>query len=206
MTDWNQVTWTVARAGGMTAYALVTTSVVLGLALSMRWQRPSWPRLITNELHSFVTLLSLVFVAVHVGAVWIDPYLKFGWNEVFIPFASHYRPLWTALGIVGLYLLLAVRISTQIRPWIGQTWWRRLHGLAFVVFAFTTVHGMTAGSDARTPWAIAIYCAALLLVGGLLQVRLLTPIGARGRTYPGLAVVALLFTLGCVLWTLTAPL
>jgi len=69
----------VARAGGMTAYALVTASVALGLALSMRWQRPIWPRMITNELHSFVTLLSLVFVVVHVCAIWIDPYLKFSW-------------------------------------------------------------------------------------------------------------------------------
>jgi hypothetical protein len=51
-----------------------------------------------------------------------------------------------------------------------------------------------------------VYCAALLLVGGLLQVRLLTPIGTRGRTYPVLAAAALLLTLGCVLWTLTAPL
>jgi predicted ferric reductase len=206
MTDWNQVTWTVARAGGMTAYSLVTASVVLGLALSMRWQRPNWPRLITNELHSFVTLLSLVFVAVHVGAVWIDPYLQLSWNEVFVPFASHYRPQWTALGIVAFYLLLAVRIGTQIRPWIGQAWWRRLHGLAFAVFAFSTIHGMAAGSDARTPWAIAMYCTALLLVGGLLQVRLLTPIGTRGRTYPNLAVGALIFTLGCIVWTLGAPL
>ena len=206
MTDWNQVTWTVARAGGMTAYALVTASVALGLALSMRWQRPNWPRMITNELHSFVTLLSLVFVVVHVCAIWIDPYLKFSWHEVFVPFASHYRPGWTALGIVALYLLLAVRISTQIRPLIGQTWWRRLHGLAFVVFAFSTAHGMTAGSDARTLWATAIYCIALLLVGGLLQVRLLTPIGARGRTYPGLAAVALALTLGGVVWTLASPL
>ena len=206
MTDWNQVTWTVARAGGMTAYVLVTASVVLGLALSMRWQRPNWPRLITNELHSFVTLLSLVFLTVHVGAVWIDPYLNFRWNEVFVPLASTYRPVWTALGIVALYLLLAVRISTQVRPWIGQAWWRRLHGLSFAVFALSTVHGMTAGSDARTPWATAIYCAALLLVGGLLQLRLLTPIGTRGRTYPTLAAGALVFTLGCVGWTLSAPL
>src|SRR5262249_56524643 len=63
---WQQITWDVARAGGMVAYILLTRSVALGLALSMRWQRPRWPRLFTNEMHSFLTLLSLVFIAVHV--------------------------------------------------------------------------------------------------------------------------------------------
>ena len=60
---WQAVTWDVARAGGLMAYLLLTLSVALGLALSLRWQRPRWPRLITNELHGFVTLLSLVCLA-----------------------------------------------------------------------------------------------------------------------------------------------
>ena len=105
----------MARAGGLVAYLLLTLSVALGLALSLRWQRPRWPRLITNEMHSFMTLPTLVFVCVHVAAVWVDPFTRFGWRDVFIPLASAYRPLWLALGIVGLYLLLAVWISTQVR-------------------------------------------------------------------------------------------
>jgi len=66
---WDAVVWDVARAGGLAAYLLLTLSVALGLTLSLRWQRPRWPRLITNEMHSFVTLLTLVFVGVHVAAV-----------------------------------------------------------------------------------------------------------------------------------------
>src|SRR5579859_7621019 len=102
---WSQVTWDTARAGGVVAYVLLSLSVVLGLALSMRWQRPRWPRLITNELHSFMTLLSLVFIGVHVLAVWIDPFTHFGWRDVLIPFATSYRTAWMAAGIVGLYLM-----------------------------------------------------------------------------------------------------
>ncbi len=67
---WQQVTWDTARAGGMVAYCLLTLSVALGLALSMRWQRPRWPRLFTNEMHGFLALLSLVFIAVHVSWRW----------------------------------------------------------------------------------------------------------------------------------------
>src|SRR5207302_6991636 len=91
---WQAVTWDVARAGGLIAYLLLTLAVALGLALSLRWQRPRWPRLITNELHGFVTLLSLVFIGVHVLAVWVDPFMRFGWRDIVVPLATSYRPLW----------------------------------------------------------------------------------------------------------------
>jgi cytochrome b561 len=86
---WQTVTWDVARAGGFTAYVLLTLAVVAGLALSTKLQSPSrWPRLLNSELHNFLTLLSTIFVGVHVLAVWVDPFTHFGWNEVFIPFVS----------------------------------------------------------------------------------------------------------------------
>jgi hypothetical protein len=47
---------------------------------------------VNSELHNFLTLLSAIFMVVHVLAVWVDPFTQFGWNEVFIPFVSHYRP------------------------------------------------------------------------------------------------------------------
>jgi uncharacterized protein involved in cysteine biosynthesis len=75
-TLWNEVTWAVARAGGFTAYLLLTLAVLVGLALSLHWQSDRWPRLINNELHNFLSLLSLTFIIVHVLAVWIDPFVK----------------------------------------------------------------------------------------------------------------------------------
>ena len=144
---WQQVTWDVARAGGILAYLLLTVSVALGLALSMRWQRPRWPRLFTNELHGFVALLCLVFVAVHVLAVVLDPYTRFGWRDVLVPLATSYRPVWMALGIVGLYLLLAVWISTGLRARIGYAWWRKLHTGTFAIYLLATLHGLATGTD-----------------------------------------------------------
>src|SRR5919109_884573 len=108
MSTWETVIWTVARAGGVTAYVLLTLAVALGLALSLRWQAERWPRLIPNDLHRFLTLLSLAFVALHGLAVWLDPFTRFGWTEVLVPLMSHYRPLWMALGIVAAYPCLVV--------------------------------------------------------------------------------------------------
>ncbi len=179
-TIWQTVTWDVARAGGFTSYVLLTLAVVVGLALSTQLQSPSrWPRLLNSELHNFLTLLSTIFLVVHVLAVWIDPFTHFGWNEVFIPLASYYRPVWMALGIVSLYLGVAIGISTWLRPRIGYTWWRRLHVLTLGIFAFATIHGIGTGSDTLTWWGLGIYLVSIVLVGLLLCRRMLFPAGKR---------------------------
>jgi len=181
-TIWQAVTWDIARAGGFTAYILLTLAVVVGLALSTQLQSPSrWPRLLNSELHNFLTLLSTIFLVVHVLAAWVDPFTHFGWNEILIPLASHYRPEWMALGIVGLYLGIAIGISTWLRPHIGYKWWRRLHVLTLGIFALATIHGIGTGSDTQTWWALGIYLVSIALVGSLLCRRLLSSKGKRKR-------------------------
>src|SRR5437868_6576664 len=173
MTTWQSVTWNIARAGGFTAYILLTLAVVVGLALSTQLQSPSrWPRLLNSELHNFLTLLSTIFLVVHVLAVWIDPFTSFGWNEIFIPLASHYRPEWMAFGIVALYLGIAIGISTWLRPHIGYKWWRRLHVVTLGIYVLATLHGIGTGSDTQTWWGLAIYIASIALVGPLLFRRI----------------------------------
>jgi sulfoxide reductase heme-binding subunit YedZ len=63
------LTWVTARAAGFTAFALLSSSVALGLVLSSPVRSERWPRFVTTELHRFATLLSLVFIAVHVLVV-----------------------------------------------------------------------------------------------------------------------------------------
>ena len=172
-TIWETVTWDVARAGGFTAYVLLTLAVVVGLALSTQIQSPSrWPRIINSELHNFLTLLSTIFLGVHILAVIVDPFTHFGLNEILIPLASHYRPEWMALGIVALYLGIAIGISTLLRKRIGYTWWRKLHVLTLGIFAFAAIHGLGTGSDTQTPWALGIYIVSIALVGSLLCKRM----------------------------------
>jgi predicted ferric reductase len=179
-TIWQGVTWDVARAGGFTAYILLTLAVVVGLALSTQIQSPSrWPRLLNSELHNFLTLLSTIFLVVHVLAVWIDPFTNFGWNEILIPLASHYRSAWMAFGIVALYLGIAIGISTWLRPHIGYKLWRSLHVLTLGIFALATIHGIGTGSDTQTPWALGIYLVSIVLVGSLLFRRVFFSKGKR---------------------------
>ncbi|MGZ6364025.1 MAG: ferric reductase-like transmembrane domain-containing protein [Ktedonobacterales bacterium] len=175
MTVWETVTWDVARAGGLTAYALLTAAVIVGLALSLKYQSPRWPRLINSEWHNYLTLLSTVFLGVHVLAVAVDPDTHYGLTEILVPLASHYRPFWMALGIVGLYLGIAIGISTWIRPLIGYQLWRRLHVLTLVVYALATVHGIFTGTDTLAWWGWSLYICSIVPVAILTAIRLLGP-------------------------------
>jgi hypothetical protein len=206
MSTWSAITWDMARAGGFTAFLLLTLSVALGLALSLQLQAPRWPRLINNELHNFVTVVTLVFIGVHVLAVWLDPFTQFGLDEILLPFASHYRPIWMGLGIVAMYLAIAIALSVYIRPRIGYAWWRRLHYLTFAVYALTLVHGIATGSDTRTWWGITIYGGSALLITTLLWRRLARPVTTSGRAHPALANFTLATAFILFIWALLGPL
>jgi predicted ferric reductase len=177
---WSTFDWTLARAGGFTALILLTLAVAAGLAMSIQWQSPAkWPRLLNNELHNFLTLLSTIFVALHVLTIWIDPFTHFNWYEVFIPFTASYRPVWAALGIIALYLGIAIGITTLLRPRIGYRAWRRLHIFTLLIYALVVLHGITTGSDTTTWWGLAIYAICILLVGPFLATRLVKALFAR---------------------------
>lgn len=206
MTTWSAVTWDTARAGGFAAYILLSIAVGVGLVLRNRWQTPTWPRLVTNELHGYLSLLALVFIAIHVLAVLIDPFTRFGLTEVFVPLASHYRPIWMGLGIVALYLLLAVWVSSRLRARIPYDTWRRIHVLAYVVYVAATVHGLGTGSDTRSLWAPVVYASSVLVVGALAARRLLAPAARGHRRRPVLATGGAVLVLMTAAWAIIGPL
>jgi hypothetical protein len=57
-----------------TALILLTLSMLLGPHVAS----PSWPGFLTNELHAFLTLVALIFIAIHLATTVIDPYIHFG--------------------------------------------------------------------------------------------------------------------------------
>src|SRR6266540_1265219 len=102
------MTWVATRAAGYTAFALLTASVALGLLLSSPLRPTRWPRFATTELHRFVTLLTLLFIAIHVLVALLNSFIGFSLSDVLVPFTSNYRRVWMGLGIVSAYLAAAL--------------------------------------------------------------------------------------------------
>ncbi len=167
----SQIFWYAARAGGIVAWALAASSVVWGLALSThvlgRRPRPAW----LFDLHRFLGGLALVFSGVHVLAVLADSYVHFSLLNVLVPLTGDWHPLAVAWGIVGGYLLLAVELTSLARAHLPRTLWRRVHFASFALFALTTVHALTAGTDRRSPAFALAAVATCGLVATLTAIR-----------------------------------
>ena len=177
----SHLAWYTARASGFTALVLLTASMTIGLALSMKLRSPAWPRFLTTELHRFTTLTTLVFIGVHTAALYADSYVGFGVADLLVPFASSYAPLGMALGITASYLLLAVWASSQLQRRIGWRLWRTLHFATFALYVLAVAHTLAMGDDATTAWGMAIVAGSVVLVGGLTALRALGAGPARVR-------------------------
>jgi methionine sulfoxide reductase heme-binding subunit len=158
------MTWYVARAGGMLAYLLLSSSVVAGLLLSGKAQGRRWPRFALEDVHRFLGLLTGTFVIVHGGALLLDGYLPFSLGQLVIPGIAPYRPLGVSLGVVAAELLVALAVTNRYRTMLSYRFWRRAHYLNFAVWLLALVHGLTAGTDALTTWALVLYVGSAWLV------------------------------------------
>jgi predicted ferric reductase len=169
----DQSLWFAARGAGIVSLLLSTAVVCLGLLTAMRWQRPGWPKFLTVALHRQVALLSVVFVAVHVAAAVFDPFASLGVVAALVPLASSYRPIPVALGVVSLYLLTAVIVTSLLRDRIGRRVWRAVHWAAYAAWPLAVVHSLYAGSDAFATWMIAIVagCVGSVLIALALRIQ-----------------------------------
>ena len=161
------VDWYAARAAGVVAYLLLSSSIVLGLLLAGRASLLRWPRFALEDVHRFAGLLAGWFIAVHVVLLLVDKQAKLSLTTVLVPFASSYRPLWVGLGIVAGELLVAIAVSNRFRKRLAHRTWRRLHYLNFVVWVAATAHGLGAGTDRGSTWLLTLYAASTVAVGGL---------------------------------------
>ena len=167
------VDWYAARAAGVIAYVLLTAVVLVGLTLAGKLTVKTWPKFAVTDLHRFGSLLVGVFVGLHVLTIALDTYTPFSVTQLVVPFASSYRPVWVALGIVSTELLIAVAVTNALKSRIPYRWWRRAHFATFLVWAGATVHGIGAGTDSASLWLSTIYVVAVASVLAALAWRIL---------------------------------
>ena len=167
----DQVLWFTARGSGIVSLLLVTASVCFGLLTVGRFWHETWPRFFNLEMHRRISLLAIVFNLVHITTAVLDPFAKLGWSAAIVPLASAYRPLPVALGVVSMYLFIALIITGLLRAHMPQGLWRAIHWTSYAMWPLALAHSFLAGSDAGSLWMLAIGGFSLGAVGACLLFR-----------------------------------
>jgi sulfoxide reductase heme-binding subunit YedZ len=170
--------WLVSRAAGVTAFALASLSVGLGLTMAGRLTRAPGRARTLRTIHEQAAIAALIAIAVHGLALLGDRWMHPGITGITVPFAMSYRPLATGIGIISGYLAALLGLSFYARRRIGARRWRSAHRLTIVVWALAAGHALTAGTDASTPWMRAILLVSAIPIAGLFAARVL---GGRRR-------------------------
>ncbi len=165
--------WYMARSSGIVAFWLLTLSTALGLSTSSRLWDGLLERGWVFETHRIVSLMALVFVALHVTVLLPDPWTDFRVVDFVVPGTSDYRPGAVALGVLAMYAGIIATASFYVRRRLGRLTWRALHFVTFGAFVLMLLHGVFAGTDSGEPWMRASYAAATLLILFLTVYRIL---------------------------------
>ena len=183
--------WYLTRASGAVALILLTAAICAGIASTLGVHGRWWPRFAVRDLHRNLTLVAIVFTALHVVTTVADGYAPIGLKDAVVPFASPYRPVWLGLGAVAFDLLLALVITSLVRARLGMRTWRAVHWLAYASWPVALMHSFGTGSDARSTWLTVLGFSCLGAVLLAITGRLAAGGGPRPvRAVAGAATVA----------------
>lgn len=163
--------WYASRATGIIALIMLTGVVVLGVAVQRRGTLPGLPKFATVGLHRSISLLAVVFLAIHVLSAVLDSYVSIDIVAAFVPFVSSYEPLWLGLGAVSFDLILALIATSLLRARIGRRTWRAVHWLAYVSWPVAVAHSLGSSTDMQSGWLLLLGIACIFAVIGALAWR-----------------------------------
>lgn len=159
----------IAQISGLIALGLLAVSAVGGVALPSAVAK-RFSRSQMSKVHAYVGVLGVVFTAVHLASVFATKELAIGWVQLVVPFTREAGRVAQACGVAAVYLMLAVVITSALRRKLSWRWWRRVHLLAFPLFAFALAHTVLA-EYWNEPGLIPMGLTTAILLGCLLQFR-----------------------------------
>lgn len=174
--------WYVSRASGILAAILLAILILSGVGL------------LTGQTYRFLEPLpawaahrafGVAFAAtslLHVAVLLFDKFIGFSVVDLLVPFAADYKPLaigplqlgslYVALGIISLYVLAIIMISTHYWMNSRPKRWKLFHYGSYVIAAAVFVHGLGLGTDLKTGLAQILWISATGFVAIAVGLRL----------------------------------
>lgn len=157
--------WYLNRGSGIAVLVLLTIGLVAGIVGAGHSAGRMVPAFAIQRLHRNLTLLAVVFVAIHASMAILDTFVHISWWEMVWPFNATYRPVWLGLGAAAFDIMLLLTVTSLWRHRLNPRVWRVTHWSGYTVWPIAIVHAWGTGTDQGRVWArdTAAVCALALL-------------------------------------------
>jgi hypothetical protein len=168
--------WFLARGAGISAFAALSVATGVG-AMTARRTGNLERRVLLQYLHRTAALSGVLLLAIHIGSLLLDSYAHVGVLGATIPLASGYRPAAVTLGVIAMYLLVAVAVTGMLRSRFARSeravrLWRGIHVCSYGAWALAAWHFLVVGTDSGRWWARAVLFGGVAIVGCGVTARL----------------------------------
>lgn len=166
--------WYFARASALVGFFLLYLSIFFGIAIRNPILKKIISPIYSLDIHGWISLQALLFALLHGVSLLFDKFLAFNWANIFVPFFPlsesatkvGVEPIYLAMGIISLYLMLILIVSSYLRKFINFRVWRFIHFFNLALWIFVILHALQLGTDMRNVIVrnIFIYANAFLML------------------------------------------
>jgi sulfoxide reductase heme-binding subunit YedZ len=183
--------WFVSRALGAMALLLLSVVIVLGILHNTSVVKNAdlgLPRFVLVALHRNLSLISVVFIALHVVTVIVTDYVHLRVIDVFVPGIATFNPVAAAFGTVATDLVLAIVFTSMLRSRLSRRVWFWVHWTSYLCWPVSVVHAvLNASFRGTTWWTLAVPLLSMVAIIAALiyrrrdRRRVGIPVAERGR-------------------------
>lgn len=137
---------------GLCATIVLTINCLFGILLGTAYKTfPYWQRLPANikkisvlQVHNVTAYIALGLLLLHPAVLLLDPVTKFRLVSIVLPFEAPVQKVWVSLGIVAMYSIVLVIITTQktVKNRMRFRTWKNIHLVSYLTAILFCIHGM----------------------------------------------------------------
>ncbi|MEH2058439.1 MAG: ferric reductase-like transmembrane domain-containing protein [Nostoc sp.] len=139
-----QLIW-LSSAIALLGTAMLTLTAVFGnLLTSHKNQKFQLARRQTFTYHRLISILGVVLILIHpIPLVFAQSTTGVSVASIFVPFLAEKKITIIAVGVIALYVLLVILISSLCMKYLKQKVWRVLHYGSYLFFGLGIWHGLS---------------------------------------------------------------
>lgn len=129
----------IAQLSARFAYGLMCLTLCMGVMTYTGWGRHAVSRKAMRRAHVSLATLTIVFAVVHAASFRFLPSGPMPVERLLTPFGPTVRH---GLGVVSLYLMVAVALTACLRGWTAYRRWAWVHRTAYLAIPLGALHSL----------------------------------------------------------------